>query len=88
MMLTEGSMYMVSLRPFPPTAYQSAYSISLKDGRLNIKDWSKVMKARTQPIGDNMRVRKAEVGDRWISILHFGDGPVYLFYAILPRRED
>ena len=46
------------------------------------------MKARTQPIGDKMRVRKAEVDDRWISILHFGDGPVYLFYAILPRRED
>ena len=70
------------------TPDNSAYSISLNDGRLNIKEWSKVMNAHGQLIGDNMNVRKPQVGDRCISILHFGDGPVYLFYAILPRREE
>ena len=44
--------------------------------------------AHTQLIGDNMNVRKPQDGDRFISILHYGDGPVYLFYGILPRREE
>ena len=88
MMLTKGHMYLVRLQLFPPTAYQSAYSISLKHVRLNIKEWSKLMNVRTQPIGHNMNVRKPQVGDRCISILHYGEGPVYLFYSILPRREE
>ena len=46
------------------------------------------MNACRQPLGDNMNVLKAQVGDRWISILHYGDGPVYLFYIILPKREE
>jgi hypothetical protein len=79
LIFTEGHMHMVSLRPTPPTAYNIAYSISLKDERLNIKERSKVMNAHRQPIGDNMNVRKPQVGDRWISILYFEDGPVYLF---------
>ena len=53
-----------------------------------IKEWSKVMNAHTELIRDNMNVRKPQVGDRCISILHYGDGPVYLFYGILPRREE
>ena len=38
------------------------------------------MNAHTQLIGDKMNVRK--------SILHYGEGPVYLFYGILARREE
>ena len=47
-----------------------------------------MMNVHTQPIGYNMNVRKPQVGDRFISILHYGDGPIYLFYGILPRREE
>ena len=78
-MFIEGDMHMVSLRPTPSKAYHSAYSISSNDGRLKIKEWSKVMNAHTQLIGDKMNVRKPQVGDSFISILHYGDGPVYLF---------
>ena len=46
------------------------------------------MNAHTQIIGDKMNVRKPQVGDRFMSILHYGDGPVYLFYGILARREE
>ena len=46
------------------------------------------MNAHTQIIGDKMNVRKPQVGDRFMSILHYGEGPVYLFYAILARREE
>ena len=46
------------------------------------------MNAHTQLIGDKMNVRKPQVGDRFMSILHYGEGPVYLFYGILPRREE
>lgn len=88
MMYTEGRMSMVSLRPNPPVAFHSAYSISLKDESLKINGWSKVMNVCKQPIGDNMNVRKPQVEDWWISILHFGDGGVYLFYDILPKREE
>ena len=88
LMFSEGHMHMVSLRPTPPTTYQSAYSISLIDQRPEMKQWSKVMNGRRQLLGDNMNVRKPQVGDRWISILHFGDGTVYLCYAILPKREE
>jgi hypothetical protein len=88
MMYTKGHMHMVSLRLTPPTAYHSAYSISLKDERLDIKEWSNVMNTRREPIEDNMNVRKPQVGDRWMFILHYGDGAVYLLYAILPKREE
>ena len=88
MLFTEGYMHMVSLRPTPSKAYYTAYSISSNDGRLKIKEWSKVMNAHTQIIEDKMNVCKPQVGDRFISILHYGDGPVYLFYGILPRREE
>ena len=46
------------------------------------------MNARTQIIGDKMNVRKPQVGDRFMSILHYGEGPVYLFYGILARKEE
>ncbi|SPT20784.1 unnamed protein product [Triticum aestivum] len=88
MLFTEGDMHMVSLRPTPSEAYHTAYSISSNDGRLKIKEWSKVMNAQTQIIGDKMNVRKPQVGDRFMSILHYGEGPVYLFYGILARREE
>ena len=87
-MYTEGHMSMVSLRPNPPVAFHSVYSISLKDDSLKIKGWSQVMSTRKQPIGDNVNVRMSHVEDRWISILHYGDGSVYLFYAILSKRKE
>ena len=46
------------------------------------------MNAHTQIIEDKMNVRKPQVGDRFMSILHYGEGPVYLFYGILARREE
>ena len=46
------------------------------------------MNAHTQLIGDKMNVRKPQVGDRFMSILYYGEGPVYLFYGILFRREE
>ena len=85
-MFIEDDMHIVSLRPTPSTAYYSAYSISSNDGRLKIKEWSKVMNAHTQLIGDKMNVRKPQVGDRFMSILHYREGPIYLFYGILSRR--
>ena len=88
MLCTEGDMHMVNLRTTPSEAYHTAYSISSNDGRLKIKEWSKVMNAHTQIIGDKMNVRKTQVGDRFMSILHYGEGPVYLFYGILARREE
>ena len=88
MLFTEGDMHMVSLRPTSSKAYHSAYSISSSDGRLKIKEWIKVMNAHTQIIGDKMNVRKPQVGDRFMSILHHGEGSVYLFYGILSRREE
>ena len=88
MLFTEGDMHMVSLRPTPSEAYHTTYSISSYDGRLKIKEWSKVMNVHTELIGDNMNVRKPQVGDRFMSILHYGEGSVYLFYSILARREE
>ena len=88
MLFTKGYMHIVNLRPTPSKAFYTTYSIFLNGGRLKIKEWSKVMNAHTQLIRDNMNVRKPQVGDGFISILHYGDGPIYLFYGILPRREE
>ena len=88
MLCTEGDMHMVSLRPTPSKAYHIAYSISSNDGRLKIKELSKVMNAHTQIIGDKMNVRKPQVGYRFMSILRYGERPVYMFYGILARREE
>ena len=46
------------------------------------------MNAHTQIIGDKMNVCKPQVGDRFMSILHYREGPVYLVYGILARREE
>ena len=67
MLFTEGDMHTVSLRPTPSKAYHSAYLISSNDGRLKIKEWSKVMDAHMQIIGDKMNVRKPQVGDMFMS---------------------
>ena len=46
------------------------------------------MNVHTQIIGDKMNVRNQLVGDRFMSILHYGEGPCYPFYGILARREE
>jgi hypothetical protein len=63
--------------------FRSPYVISQRDKDLRIKGWRKVMNARRELLGGNM-VRSRQIGDRWISILHNGDGGAFLFYAILP----
>ena len=88
MLCIEGDMHMVSLCPTPSEAYHTTYSISSNNGRLKIKEWSKVMNAHMQIIGDKMNVRKPQVGDRFMSILHYGEESVYLFYGILARGEE
>jgi hypothetical protein len=86
LMEMKGDMSIISLRPRWPTALRSAYKISRSDEVLTIKDWSKVLRDRSELLGGNMK-RSPQMGDRFISILHNGETGVYLFYAILPSRE-
>lgn len=46
-------------------------------GCLKIEGWRQIVNERTP-----------QIGDRWISVLHHGDGGVFLFYSILPKREE
>ena len=82
MMYMKGDMNIISLRPSLPTVHPSAYLISRRDEDL-IKGWRKVMNDRRELLGGNM-VRNPQIGDRWISTLHNGDGGAIPFYAILP----
>jgi hypothetical protein len=86
-MYLEGDMRIVSLRPNLPVAFCSPYKITRKDQGLKFKGWRDVMNARRELLGSNV-VRRPEIGDRWISILHNGDEEPLMFYAILPKREE
>lgn len=60
------------------TIFKYRYSIeSMPDGRLKIKGWRQIVNECTP-----------EIGDRWISVLHHGDGGVFLFFSIFPKREE
>ena len=86
-MYMEGHMDIISLRPNLLVAFRSPYSLSRREEDLKIKGWRKVMNARRGLLGGNM-VRSPQIGDRWISILHNGDGGACLFYAVLPSRDE
>jgi hypothetical protein len=76
-MYAEGEMTIISVRWPRPVAFKCAYSTSRTDEGLKIKGWRKIMNEHMP-----------QIGDRWISILHIGAGGVYLFYSILPKREE
>lgn len=76
LMYVEGQMTIVNVRPRTET-FVCAYSTSRTDGGLKIKGWTKIV-----------NVRRPQIGDRWISMLHNGDGGFFLFYAILPKRKE
>ena len=70
-----GEMTVVCVRPWSEGVKYS-YTISKTDGGLKIKAWRKI-------VAD----RRPQDGDRWITMLHNGQGGVFLFYAMLPERE-
>ncbi|XBI10805.1 hypothetical protein VPH35_137989 [Triticum aestivum] len=47
------------------------------DGCLKIEGWRQIVNKC-----------RLEIGDRWISVLHHGDGGVFLFFSIFPKREE
>ena len=74
-MFIEGEMTVVCVRPWSE-GVKYAYSTSKTDGGLKIKAWRKIVAER-----------RPQNGDSWISMLHNGEGGVFLFYAMLPERE-
>ena len=85
---TKGTMNIVSLRPRYPTDYFSAFKIS--DGCLIVQDWTKyVMGERREVLGGSNQKRNPRLGDRFICMLQYDEsGELYMFYAILPEREQ
>ena len=85
---TKGTMSIISLRPRYPTDYFSAFKIS--DGCLIVQDWTKyVMGERREVLGGSKQMRYPRLGDRFICMLQFDrGGELYMFYAILPEREQ
>jgi hypothetical protein len=58
-----------------------------------IKDWKKVFKHRRELLVGSNIVRRPRLGDRMISVLHYGESAPFisderpvLFYEILPKR--
>ena len=70
-----GEMTVVCARPWSDGVKYS-YSISKTDRGLKILAWRKIMADR-----------RPQEGDRWMTMLHNGEGGVFLFYAMLPERE-
>ena len=85
---TKGTMSIISLRPRYPTDYFSAFKIS--DGCLIVQDWTKyVMGERREVLGGSKQKRIPRLGDRFICMLQYDEsGELYMFYAILPEREQ
>ena len=85
---TKGTMSIISLRPRYPTDYFSAFKIS--DGCLIVQDWTKyVMGERREVLGGSNQKRIPRLGDRFICMLQFDQGgELYMFYVILPKREQ
>ena len=85
---TKGTMSIFSLRPRYPTDYFSAFKIS--DGFLIVQDWTKyVMGERREVLGGSKQMRYPRLGDRFICMLHLDHGgELYMFYVILPAREQ
>ena len=85
---TKGTMSIISLRPRYPTDYFSAFKIS--DGCLIVHDWTKYVKGeRREVLGGSNEKRSPRLGDRFIGMLQYDQsGELYMFYTILPEREQ
>ena len=77
MMVTKGEMTIVCAEPWGAPFKHDYSTESGTNGCLIIKGWRKMV-VQSRP----------KVGDKLISILHNGAGGVFLFYFILPLRED
>ena len=86
---TKGRMSIVSLRPRHPTLHTSAFRISRTEECLIVKDWTKIVNDRREVLGVNKQKRNPRLGDRFICMLQYDEsGELYMFYAILPEREQ
>ena len=86
---TKGRMSIVSLRPRYPTVHMSAFRISESDECLIVKDWSRIVNDRREVLGGSNQKRSPRLGDRFICMLQYDEsGELYMFYAILPVREQ
>ena len=87
---TKGRMSIVSLRPRYPALHMSAFRISRSDECLIVKDWTKfVMEERREVLRGTNQKRSPRLGDRFIYMLQYDEsGELYMFYAILPEREQ
>ena len=86
---TKGTMSIISLRPRYPTCYFSAFRISKSEECLIVKDWSKIVNDRREVRGGSKEKHNPRLGDRFICMLQYDEsGELYMFYAILPEREQ
>ena len=87
---TKGTMNIVNLRPRYPTMHFSAFMISNSEQCLIVKDWTKfVMEENREVLGGINQKRNPRLGDRFICMLQYDEsGELYMFYAILPEREQ
>ena len=87
---TKGQMSIVSLRPRYPAMHMNAFKISRRDECLIVQDWTKyVMGERREILGGSKQMRYPRLGDRFICMLQFDrGGELYMFYVILPKREQ
>ena len=86
---TKCQMSIVSLRPRYPTMHMSAFRISNSEECLIVKDWSKIVNDHREVLGGSNQKRSPRLGDRFICMLQYDElGKLYMFYAILPEREQ
>ena len=86
---TKGQMRIVSLRPRYPTMHFSAFRISNSEECLIVKDWSKIVNDHKEVLGGSNQKRNPRLGDRFICMLQLDEGgELYMFYVILPKREE
>ena len=86
---TNGTMSIVSLRPRYPTMHFSAFRISKSEECLIVKEWSKIVNNRGEVLGGSNQKHNPRLGDMFICMLQYDEsGELYMFYAILPEREQ
>ena len=86
---TKDRMSMVSLRPRFRTLHMGAFRIFESEECLIVKDWSKIVNDRREVLGGSNQKRSPRLGDRFICMLQYDEsGELYMFYAILPEREQ
>ena len=86
---TKGTMNIVSLRPRYPTMHFSAFRISNSEKCLIVQEWSKIMNDHREVLGGSNQKRNPRLGDRFICMLQYdASAKLYMFYAILPEREQ